>query len=110
MRVAGKMAFVTGGASGLGRASSLMLAKEGAKVAVTDINAEGAAAVAAEINAAYPGQGFAYQLDVTHEENWKAALQAAHDDMGGLNVLLNNAGIGGGSTVEDTDFATWKSP
>jgi len=108
MRVAGKMAFVTGGASGLGRASSLMLAKEGAKVAVTDINTEGAAAVAAEINAAYPGQGFAYQLDVTHEENWKAALQAAHDDMGGLNVLLNNAGIGGGSTVEDTDFATWK--
>ncbi len=108
MRVAGKMAFVTGGASGLGRASALMLAKEGAKVAVSDINSEGAAAVADEINAAYPGQGFAYQLDVTHEENWKAALAAAHEDMGGLNVLLNNAGIGGGTTVEDTDFATWK--
>ena len=108
MRVAGKMAFVTGGASGLGRASALMLAKEGAKVAVSDINPEGAAAVADEISAAYPGQGFAYQLDVTHEENWKAALAAAHEDMGGLNVLLNNAGIGGGTTVEDTDFATWK--
>jgi len=108
MRVAGKMAFVTGGASGLGRASALMLAKEGAKVAVSDINSEGAAAVADEINAAYPGQGFAYRLDVTHEENWKAALAAAHEDMGGLNVLLNNAGIGGGTTVEDTDFATWK--
>ena len=108
MRVAGKMAFVTGGASGLGRASALMLAKEGAKVAVGDINSEGAAAVADEINAAYPGQGFAYRLDVTHEENWKAALAAAHEDMGGLNVLLNNAGIGGGTTVEDTDFATWK--
>jgi NAD(P)-dependent dehydrogenase (short-subunit alcohol dehydrogenase family) len=108
MRVAGKMAFVTGGASGLGCASALMLAKEGAKVAVSDINTEGAAAVADEINAAYPGQGFAYQLDVTHEENWKAALAAAHEDMGGLNVLLNNAGIGGGTTVEDTDFATWK--
>ena len=108
MRVAGKMAFVTGGASGLGRASALMLAKEGAKVAVSDINTEGAAAVADEISAAYPGQGFAYQLDVTHEENWKAALAAAHEDMGGLNVLLNNAGIGGGTTVEDTDFATWK--
>ncbi|MEC8177461.1 MAG: SDR family NAD(P)-dependent oxidoreductase, partial [Pseudomonadota bacterium] len=46
MRVAGKMAFVTGGASGLGRASSLMLAKEGAKVAVSDVNAEGAKVVA----------------------------------------------------------------
>ena len=108
MRVKGKMAFVTGGASGLGRASALMLAKEGAKVAVSDIDADGAKAVADEINAAHPGQGFAYHLDVTSEENWQAALAAAHEDMGGLNVLLNNAGIGGGTTVEDTDFETWK--
>mgnify|MGYP000041011989 FL=1 len=108
MRVAGKMAFITGAASGLGRASSIMLAKEGAKVAVSDINAEGAKAVADEINAEHPGQAFAYHLDVTNEENWKAALAAAHEDMGGLNVLLNNAGIGGGSSVEDTDFETWK--
>jgi NAD(P)-dependent dehydrogenase (short-subunit alcohol dehydrogenase family) len=108
MLVAGKIAFITGGASGLGRASAMMLAQEGAKVAVSDINAEGAQAVAEEINAAHPGQAFAYHLDVTNEENWKAALQAAHEDMGGLNVLLNNAGIGGGSTVEDTDFETWK--
>tara|TARA_B110000971_G_scaffold211549_1_gene239962 strand:+ start:2842 stop:3609 length:768 start_codon:yes stop_codon:yes gene_type:complete len=108
MRVAGKMAFITGAASGLGRASAMMLAKEGAKVAVTDINAEGAKVVADEINAEHPGQAFAYHLDVTNEENWKAALAAAHEDMGGLNVLLNNAGIGGGSSVEDTDFETWK--
>ena len=108
MRVAGKMAFVTGGASGLGRASSLMLAKEGAKVAVSDVNAEGAKVVADEINALYPGQGYAYRLDVTNEAQWKEALSAAHEDMGGFNVLLNNAGIGGGSTIEDTDFETWK--
>ena len=108
MRVAGKMAFITGAASGLGRASAIMLAKEGAKVAVSDINAEGAKAVADEINSDYPGQAFAYHLDVTQEENWKAALAAAHEDMGGLNVLLNNAGIGGGTSVEDTDFETWK--
>ena len=108
MRVAGKMAFITGGASGLGRASALMLAREGAKVAVTDINAEGAAGVADEINALAPGHGFACRLDVTDEANWQEALAQAHVDMGGLNVLLNNAGIGGGSTVEDTDFETWK--
>jgi len=108
MRVAGKMAFITGGASGLGRASALMLASEGAKVAVTDINAEGAVGVAEEINALEPGHGFAYRLDVTDETNWQEALAQAHADMGGLNVLLNNAGIGGGSTVEDTDFETWK--
>ena len=74
MRVAGKMAFVTGGASGLGRASSLMLAKEGAKVAVSDVNSDGAKAVADEINARYPGQGFAYRLDVTKEAQWQEAL------------------------------------
>ncbi len=108
MRVAGKMAFITGGASGLGRASAIMLAKEGAKVAISDINADGAAAVAEEINEVHAGQAFAYHLDVTDEKNWQAALDAAHEDMGGLNVLLNNAGIGGGSTVEDTDFETWK--
>ncbi len=108
MRVQGKMAFVTGAASGLGRASALMLAREGAKVAITDINEAGAAAVSEEINAAHPGHGFAYRLDVTHEQNWQDALCAAHEDMGGLNVLLNNAGIGGGTTVEETDFATWK--
>ena len=108
MRLEGKMAFITGGASGLGRASAHMMAKEGAKVAVSDINADGAAAVADEINAFAPGCAFAYHLDVTQEENWKAALSAAHEDMDGLNVLLNNAGIGGGTTVEDTDYETWK--
>jgi len=108
MRVKGKMAFVTGGASGLGRASALMLAREGAKVTVTDINVEGAKDVAAEINAISPGAGFSFGHDVTSESQWQSVLQEAHDAMGGLNVLLNNAGIGGGSTVEDTDFDTWK--
>ncbi len=108
MRVKGKMAFVTGGASGLGRASALMLAREGAKVSVTDINEEGARAVAAEINEINPGAGFSFAHDVTSESQWQTTLQQAHDAMGGLNVLLNNAGIGGGSTVEDTDFETWK--
>ncbi|MGB5949407.1 MAG: SDR family oxidoreductase [Parvibaculum sp.] len=107
-RVDGKMAFVTGGAQGLGRASALMLAKEGARVTVADINAKGAAAVAEEINALYPGRAFSVALDVTSEAQWKEALAAADKAMGGINVLFNNAGIGGGTTVEDTDFETWK--
>lgn len=107
-RVDGKMAFVTGGAQGLGRASALMLAKEGARVTVADINAKGAAAVADEINALYPGRAFSVALDVTSEAQWKEALAAADKAMGGINVLFNNAGIGGGTTVEDTDFETWK--
>lgn len=107
-RVEGKMAFVTGGAQGLGRASALMLAKEGAKVTLADINAKGAAEVAEEINALYPGRAFSVALDVTREDQWKEALAAANKAMGGINVLFNNAGIGGGTTVEDTDFETWK--
>lgn len=107
-RVEGKMAFITGGAQGLGKAAALMLAKEGAKVTVADINAKGAAAAAEEINALYPGKALAVSLDVTREDEWKAALAEADKAMGGINVLFNNAGIGGGTTVEDTDFETFK--
>lgn len=107
-RVSGKMAFVTGGAQGLGEASALMLAKEGALVTVADINEKGAKAVADKINALYPGRGFSVALDVTSETEWKEALEDANRMMGGINVLFNNAGIGGGTTVEDTDFETWK--
>lgn len=107
-RVSGKMAFVTGGAQGLGEAAAMMLAKEGALVTVADINEAGVKAVAEKINAKYPGQGFAVALDVTSEAQWKDALAYADKAMGGINVLFNNAGIGGGTTVEDTDFETFK--
>jgi len=107
-RLDGKMAFITGGAQGLGRAMGLLFAKEGAKVTVADINAGGAAAVAEEINSVRSGAGFACALDVTSQGQWQTALDQAVADMGGLNVLVNNAGIGGGTTVEDTDFETWK--
>ncbi|MCH1541637.1 MAG: SDR family NAD(P)-dependent oxidoreductase, partial [Alphaproteobacteria bacterium] len=69
MRVQGKMAFITGAASGLGKASAMMLAHEGAKVALSDINEDGVKAAADEINQKYPGQAVAYRLDVTNEEN-----------------------------------------
>ncbi|HEX7776552.1 MAG TPA: SDR family oxidoreductase [Parvibaculum sp.] len=107
-RVEGKKAFVTGGAQGLGQASAAMLAKEGALVTLADINEKGAKAVAEEINAKYPGRAFAVGLDVTREDQWKDALAFANKAMGGLNVLFNNAGIGGGTTVEDTDFEMFK--
>jgi NAD(P)-dependent dehydrogenase (short-subunit alcohol dehydrogenase family) len=107
-RVEGKKAFVTGGAQGLGKASAIMLADEGATVTIADINVKGADAVAHEINARHPGKAFSVELDVTNEAAWKHALEAANTAMGGINVLFNNAGIGGGSTVEDTDFETWR--
>lgn len=107
-RVEGKKAFITGGAQGLGKASAIMLANEGAIVTIADINAKGADAVAHEINARHPGKAFSVELDVTKEAAWKHALEAANSAMGGINVLFNNAGIGGGSTIEDTDFETWR--
>ena len=108
-RVSGKMALVTGGAQGLGEAIANMLAREGAKVAVTDINGDGATRVAAAINAEHgEGTAFAWQHDVTDSQRWQAVLKEAHDAMGGLNVLVNNAGIGSHGTVEDENYETFR--
>ncbi|MEQ8559020.1 MAG: SDR family oxidoreductase [Henriciella sp.] len=108
-RVAGKMALVTGGAQGLGEATAKMLAREGAKVAVTDVNGEGATKVAAEINAELgEGTAFAWQHDVTDADRWQAVLKEAHEAMGGLNILVNNAGIGSLGSVEDENYETFR--
>ena len=108
-RVSGKMAIITGAAQGLGAATAAMLAKEGAKVTLTDINGEGAEAQAAKINETCPGAAFAMQHDVTSEDRWKEVVREAHDKMGGLNVLVNNAGIGSLGSVEDEEYETFKT-
>lgn len=108
-RVAGKKAFVTGGAQGLGAAIAGALAAEGAKVSVADINASGAEKVAAELNAKYgAGTAFAFALDVTNEAQWIATLAAADKAMSGISALVNNAGISAGADIETLDFDVWK--
>ncbi|RIJ32195.1 SDR family oxidoreductase [Henriciella algicola] len=108
-RVSGKKAFITGGAQGLGEATAWMLAREGAKVTVTDINGDGADKVAAAINAELgEGTAFAWQHDVTDAERWQTVLKEAHDAMGGLNVLVNNAGIGSLGSVEDENYEMFR--
>ena len=108
-RVAGKKAFITGGAQGLGAAAGRMLAKEGAKVALGDLNLAGAQAVADEINAVHgAGTAFAFQLDVTQEDQWVAVLEKADAAMGGISVLINNAGISRGGNIEELSFEDWK--
>ena len=108
-RVAGKKAFITGGAQGLGAAMARMLAQEGAKVSIADINHDGAKAVAAEINAALgEGAAFAFPLDVTKEDQWIYALEEADAAMGGISVLVNNAGISRSGNIEQLSYEDWK--
>ena len=108
-RVEGKLALVTGGAQGLGEAEAKMLAREGARVLVTDINEEGAANVARAIEEECgSGTAFSMKHDVTQEKDWEAAIEAAGDHLGGLSVLVNNAGIGVKGNIETCDLETWR--
>lgn len=110
-RVAGKKIFVTGAAQGLGLAIAQACAAEGAKVALADINFDGASAAADKINCLHgAAHASAYRLDVTNEEAWIAVLDSANGVMGGISGLVNNAGIskreGGIEEVSFEDFKT----
>ena len=107
-RVAGKKAFVTGAAQGLGAAIARKLAEEGARVALTDVNADKVHAEADAIHKDHPGQVKAYVQDVRDPARWDAVLQEAAGAMGGLNILVNNAGVGALGSVEDVPFDEWK--
>jgi NAD(P)-dependent dehydrogenase (short-subunit alcohol dehydrogenase family) len=108
-RVAGKKAFITGAAQGLGAAMARALAAEGAKVSLADVNYPGVQAVAAEIDAAHgTGTAFAFPLDVTREEQWIFALEEADEAMGGISVLVNNAGVSRGGDIESLSLEDWK--
>jgi NAD(P)-dependent dehydrogenase (short-subunit alcohol dehydrogenase family) len=108
-RVAGKKALITGGAQGLGAAIAQALAANGARVVVSDINEAGAAEIATAINAAHgAGTATSIGLDVTSEKDWIAAIEHAKAAMGGLSVLVNNAGIVTMGSVEDLDLAGWR--
>ncbi len=103
-RLAGKVAMVTGGAQGLGAAMAARFVAEGARVVVTDINAAGAEATATRLGEAAAATGH----DVTAPEAWQAALAFAGERFGGLHILVNNAGIGTGGTVESTSDDDWR--
>lgn len=108
-RLAGKTAFVTGAAQGIGAGIAEALAREGAKVAVTDLDEEGARATAARIEAACgAGTALALRHDVTREEDWIEALDAVRAAWGALSVLVNNAGIVSLGSVEELSLADWR--
>lgn len=106
-RLDGKTVMITGGARGLGAATARLCVDEGARVAVTDLDFEGASAVAESIQQD-GGTARAYEQDVTNEAGWDATINAVSADLGGFHVLVNNAGVGLIGTVEDTSYADWR--
>ncbi|MCY4059420.1 MAG: SDR family NAD(P)-dependent oxidoreductase [Gammaproteobacteria bacterium] len=101
MRLQGKTALITGAASGIGAATALAFAREGANVMCADINAEGAKGTAHSIAAAGT-KAAAMALDVSNENAVRDSLQATVDELGTLDVIFNNAGIGGGGDWDRT--------
>jgi NAD(P)-dependent dehydrogenase (short-subunit alcohol dehydrogenase family) len=107
MRLAGKVALISGGARGMGAAEARLFAREGARVVLGDILEAEGKAVEGEI-AAKGGQAVFVRLDVAREEDWTQAVALAVSRFGGLNVLVNNAGISAGvGRVEETTAEAW---
>lgn len=110
LRLAGKRAYITGAAGGLGGAIARRMAEQGAKVFLTDIGEPSALArLADEINAAC-GEQVAWSAvqDVRDEARWQTLLGEAADAMGGVSVLVNNAGVGSRGGLEQIEPAEWR--
>ena len=106
-RLANRVALVSGGASGIGKASAVRLAEEGAKVVVADIDAElGQQTVGAIQDNS--GTATFMRLDVTNESQWQECVAATVDVYGGLNILVNNAGIAVGGSILTMTLEDWQ--
>ena len=107
--IAGKVAIVTGAASGMGRATAHLFAEHGAKVAVTDLRQEACDAVVAEINAAnVPGEARGWALDVSDQNAIRQVVGEAADAFGGVDILVNNAGFAiPGDVAEESYEDSW---
>jgi len=101
-----KVALISGGAAGIGRATSLLFAREGAAIAVMDRDLVGATACAHEI-VEFGGHAIAFQADVTRFDDAQRVVLAIETQLGGLDILVNNAGVIGRGTVETTKEDEW---
>jgi NAD(P)-dependent dehydrogenase (short-subunit alcohol dehydrogenase family) len=106
MRLAGKVVLISGGARGMGAAEARLFAREGARVVLGDVLEAEGKDVQADI-VAKGGEAAFTRLDVTREADWEQAVALAVSRFGKLNVLVNNAGIGGASRIEDTTAEAW---
>jgi NAD(P)-dependent dehydrogenase (short-subunit alcohol dehydrogenase family) len=109
-RLDGKVALITGGASGMGMVASKLFASEGAAIVLTDVADDAGQTVASEIGAA-GGQALYVHSDVSNEADAEAMVEAAVERFGGLTILYNNAGVmmSQDGSVTDTDVAVWEA-
>jgi NAD(P)-dependent dehydrogenase (short-subunit alcohol dehydrogenase family) len=104
-RLEGKIAFITGGASGVGRATCRRFATEGARVVVADINGDGASMVASSIGE----NAIGVSLDVSREQSWNEALAQSTRWAGRLDILCNIAGLGRAGSIEVLQLDDWQA-
>ena len=103
-RIEGKVALITGGSSGIGRASAALFAREGAQVVIADIDEAGGGEAVQEI-----GERASFQrLDVTSEPDWIAAIATVLERLGRLDILVNSAGVGYIKDIEQTTLEEWR--
>ncbi|MGO4313150.1 glucose 1-dehydrogenase [Pseudomonas sp. KB_15] len=103
-RVEGKVCIITGAASGIGREDALLLAREGAKVVLTDLNEEAGRQAAAEIGA----NALFIRHDIASESDWQHVVKTTVEHFGRLDVLVNNAAILALGSIEDTTLELWQ--
>ena len=106
MQLANKTAVITGAATGIGRATALLFAQEGAAIAIGDINEEGGRQTAAEIEAA-GGRASFVGCDVTNAPSVEALMRAAAEAMGGIDIIVNNAGAQRSGRVTEFPEEEW---
>jgi len=106
-RLEGKVAMITGGASGIGKAHAELFAREGAKVVITTRRKVAEGTALAESIKKGGGEATFIKLDVTKESEWREVIDEVIRKYGKLNILVNNAGVSLGKTIEDTSLDEW---
>lgn len=106
MRLDGKVALITGAASGMGASMARIFAREGARVALADVLDEEGRKLAGEITAANGAAAF-HHLDVTSESEWQSVVAAVVAEWGRLDILVNDAGLSGSAAADLFDTAVW---
>ena len=100
-RLKNKVGLITGAAQGLGKEMAKIMISQGATIVITDLNEKSLVETAEELSCKH------MVMDVTKEDQWKNVISNIEKDIGSLNILVNNAGIGGGGDVESTDLESW---